>query len=1350
MKKILQLLFMLALILIWVEIPSKATGDISNMLICVSSDGIQGNGSCWVGDISADGRYIVFVSNSTNLVPNDDNNTLDIFLYDRQTRLTELVSRQYDVSPVQSANSASGLYVFAKISANSRYIVYSSDATDLVATDTNGFTDIFIYDIVSKENRLISLDSFGNQANHISLHPSISADGRYVAFMSQATNLGSDNNLFFSDVFLRDTQTNQTILISKAYNINEFTNGSSSTPVISSDGNYIAFFSNATNLVSDVIDTNNGSDIFVYNRNTNETKLISFSHTSVLSTANNYSYVDSISANGCYISFTSLASDLIPTDVNTLHDVFLYDCLSNQISLISHAYNDITMPAHHDSTGSSISADGRYVAFMSRASNLNPDVIELNQTNDIYVYNRQLKQHFLISTPFDATNYQTANDTSEYPIISADGKYVIFASMATNLIFGDTNGHYDVYLREVNLQIPDSFSSLQIVQTEFTQVIQDSANSVPMVANKPTLVRVYPECSGCPETGISGVTAIIEGPNGETIIPDNRAVVAFPNVGDWTRDEVRGHLNRSLNFTLPLHWTTAGERNFTIYLRVNRPRMYGYTSLPVFDTEVRTVKFNQMQNVKFDEYELKTLLPSSDYPDQSHIDNSKNILRAILPLSYIYFERHSSYTVFSGQAQIDLMNFSLERLIRRHRSIGIGWIRQKGFSEGGIANIIDISRTLISTLINHDTIDTTLRDGAVATHELGHIVGLGHLNPRVYPDIFGNPPSYSCDGIIHEAPSYWTYPDDSIQDWGVYLIDTRWVLMPDNTYDVMSYCRAQTNSLSGWLAPYTYIRFFNYFVENPNDRVSLPSALSTTQSISLPQDETPQDVVSIFGSVDLLDNANFDYVRQWNITEPLSTNTGTTYCLESQNASNAVLYSTCFDLDFYINDIGDVDTDMFFVNIPQNVAIARIVLKKGATELAVLTPSNTPPTITLTAPNGGEVWSANTDYTISWVGNDADMNPLKYDVSYTYNGVDWVVIAADITDTSLVVNSGDLAGGTNARVRVSVSDGFYTVSDESDAEFSVPKHAPQAELLGADAPITIGEDDTLILDGVGSDKEDFPLPESAYQWSSNIDGVLSSGYRLITQELSVGTHTISLVVTDSDMNTASVSQTVTITPRSVPTGSMALILPNNAMHFINRDVVFQWDSVDGAFYYQFQIATDSNFNDRIYDAYFNTFVGTHTLTDAGDYFWRVRGVNDIGIGDWSEVREFTIEAIENVGLVVNEQMLFNAMQVHLTSDMQMVLSDIQIGGILMTVSFADGAIATVDMSVGVTNGLITTQLDSVIFSQGFSIAHETAIHQNLIPIFMLALDDILGEFVAVTGLNMDTQAITLTVDRVQP
>ena len=218
--------------------------------VSVASDGSQGNNYSDWPSISADGRYVAFTSRASNLVSGDTNydcagpsNCHDIFVHDRQTGITQRVS-------VASDGSQGNLDSYVpSISADGRYVAFGSDASNLVFGDTNRYVDTFVHDRQTGSTQRVSVASDGRQGNKGSGSPSISTNGRYVAFASWASNLVSGDTNGYADIFVHDRQTGVTQRVSLSSDGSQG-NDDSYSPSISTNGRYMAFTSRASNLVS--------------------------------------------------------------------------------------------------------------------------------------------------------------------------------------------------------------------------------------------------------------------------------------------------------------------------------------------------------------------------------------------------------------------------------------------------------------------------------------------------------------------------------------------------------------------------------------------------------------------------------------------------------------------------------------------------------------------------------------------------------------------------------------------------------------------------------------------------------------------------------------------------------------------------------------------------------------------------------------------------------------------------------------------------------------------------------------------------------------------------------------------
>jgi LPXTG-site transpeptidase (sortase) family protein len=286
--------------------------------VSVASNGDQAKGSrfsfSYYPAISADGRYVTFMSEASNLVAGDTNEEGDIFLRDLVQGTTILVSVASDGTQANDSVEAPA------VSDDGRYVVFTSDADTLVPGDTNQYPDIFLRDTQTNQTTRLSVAPDGSQLDGVSSADDISGDGRYVVFGSAATNLVDGDTNGAMDIFLRDLQTNTTTRISVGMNgVQE--NGASYSPAISADGRYVAFISAASNLVAG--DTNGQRDTFVYDTQTRTTTRVSVASNGVQ--ANDESRSPAISANGLYAAFVSAASNLVEDDTNGVDDTFLHE-----------------------------------------------------------------------------------------------------------------------------------------------------------------------------------------------------------------------------------------------------------------------------------------------------------------------------------------------------------------------------------------------------------------------------------------------------------------------------------------------------------------------------------------------------------------------------------------------------------------------------------------------------------------------------------------------------------------------------------------------------------------------------------------------------------------------------------------------------------------------------------------------------------------------------------------------------------------------------------------------------------------------------------------------------------------
>lgn len=405
-------------------------------LLSLTPGGQPGNLFSSSPSISADGRFVAFESEATNLVEDDTNGVSDIFVRNLAASTTTRVSI------TGSGEQATGGGSFAPVvSANGRFVAFQSFATNLVSGDTNTKADIFLHDLQFHTTILISASEDGSPANGDSYAPAISADGRYVAFQSQASNLVNGDANQKADVFVRDVQTGQTVLVSATAD-GSSANGDSDVPSISADGRFVAFQSDASDLVEG--DTNGKTDIFI--RNLAEGTTVRVSVSTAGEEANDSSLLPILSPGARFVTYQSKASNLVEEDKNNQTDLFVYDRQAGTTRRLSVASDG--SEGNATSYAPASINDSGIVVFASDASNLVSG--DTNAQTDIFVHHLAAGTTSLIST---GTGGSPANGFSFFPVLSADSRWVAFFSGASNLVSGDTNGQSDVFLYETGFDV---------------------------------------------------------------------------------------------------------------------------------------------------------------------------------------------------------------------------------------------------------------------------------------------------------------------------------------------------------------------------------------------------------------------------------------------------------------------------------------------------------------------------------------------------------------------------------------------------------------------------------------------------------------------------------------------------------------------------------------------------------------------------------------------------------------------------------------------------------------------------------------------------------------------------------
>ncbi len=405
----------------------------------VGPGGVEANGLTSAGDISADGRWIVFDSAASNLVTDDTNSLTDVFVYDA---MDGTVTR---VSVASNGDEGNGHSYSPRISEDGRYVAFFSQATNFAATPDGFFIDVYVHDRNTGQTILASADTNGNRAADGRAYlRDFSGNGRHVAFEADFDDASIDSTPGKRDAWVRNLDTNEITLLDQSSQ-GDVANDDVDVLVLNFDGSLAAFATPADNLVAN--DDNFLSDIFVRNTILETTQRVSLTNAGEqletgITSVSNSTVVDGWSEDNRYLAMGLSAGELLdpPSEVASQR-VFRRDLQTNQNALISVGPNG---PANDASLPTGISGDGDLVSFFSLANNLSPE--DTDAEYDMYVRRVSEGRTILITRAWDGG---AANGNSYFGTIAKNGEYMVFISDADNLVEGDTNGELDIFLATI-------------------------------------------------------------------------------------------------------------------------------------------------------------------------------------------------------------------------------------------------------------------------------------------------------------------------------------------------------------------------------------------------------------------------------------------------------------------------------------------------------------------------------------------------------------------------------------------------------------------------------------------------------------------------------------------------------------------------------------------------------------------------------------------------------------------------------------------------------------------------------------------------------------------------------------
>lgn len=423
-----------------IYVRDRRTGQVER--VSVDSAGGQAIGESSDPVLSRNGRFVAFVSDAANLVEGDSNGLPDVFVHDRKTGTTVRASVASDGGEADGGSDS------PMLPGNGRFVAFDSAATNLAASDTNGVRDVFLHDLKTGVTELVSAAPGGGAADGESVSPSVSANGRFVAFVSLANNFIADDGNGAADIYLADRTSGSVTRVSVGSTGQE-SNGNSFAPVLSDNGRLVVYVSAASNLVAG--DDNGVDDVVLRDLKTAVNELVSVPIAGGEGAAPGASSQPSLSSNGRLVAFLSAGSDQVAGDGNDADDVFVRD---RKLLVTQRLSTDVAGgEGAGDSLGPRLSGSGKVLAFSSFAEDLVPG--DNNEEQDVFARNMPTGKK-----PAGATERlsvfaadQEADGNCDVGYITPNARFVTFASVAESLAVADPNGTLqDVFLRDRKLR----------------------------------------------------------------------------------------------------------------------------------------------------------------------------------------------------------------------------------------------------------------------------------------------------------------------------------------------------------------------------------------------------------------------------------------------------------------------------------------------------------------------------------------------------------------------------------------------------------------------------------------------------------------------------------------------------------------------------------------------------------------------------------------------------------------------------------------------------------------------------------------------------------------------------------
>ncbi len=651
---------------------------------------------------------------------------------------------------------------------------------------------------------------------------------------------------------------------------------------------------------------------------------------------------------------------------------------------------------------------------------------------------------------------------------------------------------------------PATGDDLRITGIEVTQAIQDLSNSLRLVEQKTTAVRIYVDVSSLCWICRFDVTVYLYGSTYRGSLGALQTSFGAPINAELHREDTED----TANFLLPSSWTQEVGLTLTAFAKFPSSARRSETDYSNNWMARQSFEFHHTTEPWVYIVPInRGTAANPDLPTDQQIADTQSYFRAVYPVSTVNFVQ--TLPIFAD-GHSSALNFGLEIIYT--------WLVLDGVVEphpldqiyglhsgtGGVASPIYCDCMGVASSGGSS-------DNATMSHEICHNWG---------PFVFNNEPidGWGWGGHVpFNGPNdfldlSWPYPNGEIQEFG---FDTRSMTVVHNsiTFDFMTY------DPTCWISPYRWEAAFDLLQRGYRFSI-VDGSIGTMQQGG--ESLVISGWVSSNGSGSLNPIFQLPSVIQSNSTPG-------TYALILQDNAGHTLLTHSFKPSKIVNSEPD-DPYHFCKVLPYINGTARVLLMDGnATLLDEIVMSQHAPTVTVLSPNGGENWTAGVQ-TIAWTASDLDGDPLTYQVFYsTDNGTAWRPLALSLTQTYFEIDASLIPGSPSAFFKVVASDGFNIGEDISDNVFTVADKPPRAIILRPEDEAQFLMHDVILLDGYGADADDFMLSETAYNWTSDIDGYLGNG-TTITTMLTLGTHNITLTITDSQGNIASDTIRISVTP----------------------------------------------------------------------------------------------------------------------------------------------------------------------------------------------------------------------------